>query len=309
MLIPAGLESQRSLGPDWAHWLDRLPRLAARLLEDWRLRPDGDPLHGSCSLVLPVRTGDDIRAALKISFEGDEESEHEGLTLQRWGGDGAVTLLRADPRRRALLLEWLPGSDLGEVYDVEACEIVAGLYPRLHRPALPQLRTMTSYVERWLAELADLGRDIPFPRRYVEQALSLRRDLASDPASPGVIVHGDLHYGNVLAAGREPWLAIDPKPMDGDPHYEPAPMLLNRMDELEANASAVPVREGIRRRFHTLVDVAGLDEERARDWVVVRMVLNAGWSVQDARRDARGLNEQERRWITRCIAVTKAVQG
>jgi streptomycin 6-kinase len=68
------------------------------------------------------------------------------------------------------------------------------------------------------------------------------------------------------------------------------------------------VREGLRRRFYALVDAAGLDEARARDWVVVRMVLNAGWAVQDARRADRGLTEEERDWITRCIAITKAVQ-
>ena len=51
-----------------------------------------------------------------------------------------------------------------------------------------------------------------------------------------------------------------------------------------------------------------LDEDRARDWVVVRMVVNAGWSVQDAREADRALTTDERDWITRCIAITKAVQ-
>jgi streptomycin 6-kinase len=68
------------------------------------------------------------------------------------------------------------------------------------------------------------------------------------------------------------------------------------------------VRDGLRRRFHALVDAAGLDEARARDWVVVRMVLNAGWAVQDAQRAGRRLTVEEQDWITRCIAVTKAVQ-
>ena len=137
----------------------------------------------------------------------------------------------------------------------------------------------------------------------VEQALSLGRDLVADPANVGRIIHGDLHYENVLAADREPWLVIDPKPMSGDPHYEPAPMLWNRFDQL-----ADDVRGGLRRRFHTLVDHAGLDEDRARDWVVVRMVLNANWSVEDAQRVGRSLHADEREWITQCIAITKAVQ-
>jgi streptomycin 6-kinase len=125
----------------------------------------------------------------------------------------------------------------------------------------------------------------------------------TDEPSTGTMIHGDLHYTNVLAADREPWLVIDPDPMSGDPHYEPAPMLWNRVDELAGD-----VRGGLRRRFHTLVDSAGLDEDRARDWVVVRMVLNAHWAVEDAERAHRGLTDLERDWITTCVAVAKAVQ-
>jgi streptomycin 6-kinase len=304
IVLPAGLEKQRGLGPDWGVWLDRLPRAFAELLDDWELTRDGDDLwHGFCSLVAPVRTAAGEQAVLKVSFDGDDESEHEALALQHWQGDGVVRLLRADPRRRALLLERLHRRDLGDLWDLEACEIVAGLYPRIHRPALPQLATITSYVGRWLDQLAVQPRDVPIPHRMREQALSLGRDLVADPASVGRIIHGDLHYFNVLAAEREPWLVIDPKPMSGDPHYEPAPMLWNRWDEI-----ADDVRTGLRRRFHTLVDAAGLDEDRARDWVVVRMVLNANWAVEDAQRMDRDLDPDERAWITRCIAITKAVQ-
>jgi streptomycin 6-kinase len=302
--LPEGLDEQRELGPDWAHWLDTLPRRFADVLEDWELTRDGDQLwHGYCSLVAPVHTADGERAVLKVSFDGDQESVHEGLALQHWHGDGVVRLLRADPHRRALLLERLHRRDLTGLWDVEACEIVAGLYPRLHRPAFPQLAKVTSYVERWLDNLVGMAADAPIPRRMVEQALPLGHDLAADPASVGRVVHGDLHYENVLASDREPWLVIDPKPMSGDPHYELAPMLWNRFDELAGN-----VRGGVRRRFHTLVDAAGLDEDRARDWVVVRMVLNAHWSVEDAGRAGRALTVEDRDWITRCIAVTKAVQ-
>ena len=304
IVLPAGLEKQRGLGPDWGAWLDGLPREFATLLQEWELTRDGDDLwHGFCSLVAPVRTAAGEPAVLKASFDGDDESEHEALALQHWHGDGVVRLLRADPRRRALLLERLHRRDLSDLWDVEACEVVAGLYPRIHRPALPQLATITSYVARWLDALAAQPRDIPIPHRMREQALSLGRDLVADPASVGRIIHGDLHYFNVLAGDREPWLVIDPKPMSGDPHYEPAPMLWNRWDEL-----ADDVRTGLRRRFHTLVDAAGLDEARARDWVVVRMVINANWAVEDAQRMSRALDAEEREWITRCITITKAVQ-
>lgn len=287
---------------------DALTATARELLGEWQLTADGAAMTGHCSLVLPVRTASGGPAVLKVTVPDDVESEHEHLALQHWGGRGAARLLRADPRRRALLLERLHPEDLTGAWDLTACEVVAGLYPRLHLPAPPQLRTVTSYVERWVAALGTMPRNAPIPRRLVEQALFLARDLVADPASTGRIVHGDLHYENVLAGDREPWLAIDPKPMSGDPHYEPAPMLWNRAEELAAPGSGESLRGGLRRRFHTIVDAAGLDEPRARDWVVVRMVLNAHWSVEDAEREDRRLTASERDWVTLCIAVAKAVQ-
>ncbi|HEU4810732.1 MAG TPA: aminoglycoside phosphotransferase family protein [Nocardioides sp.] len=303
MKLPAGVLAFAGRDPDWAAFVDRLPGLLGELLAEWELVVDGEPTHGYCALVVPVRT-DGTPAMLKIAFP-DDESEHEALTLQHWAGRGAVRLFRADPHRRAMLLERLHRRDLNGTDDIEACEVVGGLYGRLHVPAPPQLRTVTSYVERWAGALAGLPRGAPIPRRLVEQTVSLARDLVADPASTGVITHGDLHGENVLAGDREPWLVIDPKGMSGDPHYEPAPMLWNRWDEVVAGGD---VREAVRRRFHTLVDTADLDEDRARDWVVVRMVLNAHWSIEDAERAGRPLDREEREWITRCISIAKAVQ-
>ncbi len=182
--------------------------------------------------------------------------------------------------------------------------MVAGLYPGLHLPAQPQLHTLTSYLARWLDQLEALGSGMPVPRRMVEQALHLGRALVTDPASTAVVVHGDLHYGNVLAGDRQPWLAIDPKPMNGDPHYEIPPLLWNRWEEM-----ADDLRGGIRRRFLATVDAAGLDEARARDWAIVRMIVDASWTVADARRADRGLTPLEHDRITQCVAIVKAVQN
>lgn len=309
--LPDGvLAGMAARGPGWAAWVDALPTLATTLLEQWELVEDGDPMSGFCSVVLPVRTSQGRAAALKIVFP-DDESEHEHLALQHWHGHGAVQLLQADPRRRALLLERLHAEDINNLWDLEACEIVAGLYARIHVPALSQLRTLSSYVDRWRQSLDALPKNAPLPPRLVDQARTLARDLVADGRTDGTMIHGDLHYQNVLAGDREPWLVIDPKPMSGDPHYEVAPMLWNRFDEL-----AGEVRGGLRRRFHTLVDAAGLDEHRARDWVVVRMLLNATWAIEDTARSRRGraavpstgLTAAETQWVTMCVSIAKAVQ-
>ena len=281
-------------GPRWADWVRALPSTAAILMRGWGLRADGEPAHGHCSLVVPVRTGDGAAAVLKIGFP-DEESEHEHLALRRWDGDGAVHLLAADPHRRALLLERAHREDLSVLSDQRACEVVAGLYRQLHVPALPSLRRLSDFVGRQTAELTNLPRSAPIPRRLVEQAVTLGTDLCADRAAGERVIHTDLHYTNVLAAERQPWLAIDPKPLNGDPHYEPAPMLWNRWDEIAGD-----VRSSVRRRLWTLVDAAGLDEDRARAWVLVRMVHNAMWALQEQ-------SSPDRSWLTVCVAVAKAV--
>lgn len=282
-------------GAPWAAWVDTLPKLVSSQVAQWNLTFDGDAMSGNCSLVLPVRTETGAPAVLKIGFP-DDESEHEHLALRRWAGDGAVRLLSADPHRRAMLLERLQSVDLNGLWDIEACEVVAGLYQRIHVPAVPTLRPLTSYLERWTADLEALPRSAPIPRRLVEQAVSLGRDLAGEPATSGTVIHTDLHYDNVLAADRAPWLVIDPKPVNGDPHYEIAPMLWNRWDEL-----AGYVRDGVRRRFAALVDAAGFDEDRARAWVIVRMVHNAMWEFGEG-------NRADATWLTTCVAICKAVQ-
>src|SRR6478735_5638186 len=207
-----------------AGFLDRLPGLQRDLMGEWQLSVDGEPTHGNTAVVLPVRTSSGRPAVLKVGWP-HEEAEHEHLALQHWHGRGAVQLLRADPHRFALLLERLHREDLGDLWDVEACEVVGGL--------------------------DGLPRDAPVPRRLVQQAASLGRDLSRDEASSGRMIHTDLHYANVLAADREPWLAIDPKPLSGDPHYEVAPLLWNRWDELAGD-----IRRGVRRRFHAAIDAA-----------------------------------------------------
>ena len=282
-------------GPQWERWVDELPSTVRLLVEQWRLRPDGEPTHGQCSLVLPVRTSEGAAAMLKIGFP-DEQSEHEHLVLQRWGGEGAVRLLSADPHHRGLLLERLGADDLGVVSEAQACGVVADLYRRIHVPAMPQLRPLSFSIGRWTTELAALARNAPIPRRLVEQAIALGTDLAADRTVADRVIHTDLHYSNVLAGEREPWLVIDPKPVNGDPHYEIAPMLWNRWDEIAGD-----IRGGVRRRFWMLVDGAGFDENRARGWVIVRMVHNAMWALQDG-------SQTDPTWLTRCIAVAKAVR-
>lgn len=296
VVIPEGLLVVASRGQDWADWLDRLPRLLRDLLDEWDLRVDGTAACGNCAIVVPV-LAQGQRAVLKVQFP-HWEAETEHLALRAWAGNGAVQLLRADPRRFALLLERLEPRDLTTIDALDACEIVGGTYKRLHVPAGPQFRTLSGELKRWVERFRQLPASAPVPHRYVEQAISLAEDFITDPATDGRLIHTDLHYENMLAADREPWLVIDPKPLSGDPHFEVAPLIWNRWDEVS------DVRFAVRQRFWTAIDAAGFDEDRARNWVIVRQMLNVLWTLESASTD----ESLPQDWLTRNIAIVKAIQ-
>lgn len=291
--LPPAFLAYADRGDDWARWVQAVPRLVRDLLDEWDLTPDGEPMHGYTALVVPV-AADAGPSVLKVVFPHDE-GKHEALALRHWDGKGAVKLIRADPQRGGLLLERLRATDLTEVPVLSACSAVARLYRHLHVPAPAQLVPLTKYVDEWTEDLSRLPRETPLPRRVVEQAVHLGRSFVTDAASVGRLIHGDLHYENVLDGDRAPWLAIDPKPVSGDPHYELAPLLWNRWDEAVATGD---VRKAIRKRFHMVVDEAGLNQERARDWVIVREAHNAMWATEDGEDDR----------VTTAMAIIKAVQ-
>ncbi|MFL6158797.1 MAG: aminoglycoside phosphotransferase family protein [Marmoricola sp.] len=256
----------------------------AVVLAEWELVADGAARVGTAQ-VLPVLTRQGRPAVLKIG--GPDTLEH--LALTRWDGAAAVRLLRADPHRGALLLERAEGPDLADAWDVEACERIGALYAHLRRPVGAPFWRLSDWTTALAAKLGRLPRGGPVPHRLVEQAGSLATAFAADEDTDGVLVHGNLHYGHALESERG-LLAVAPKPFSGDPVFEVAPLLWTRFDELAGD-----VRNGLRRRFHAAIDAAGFDEDRARDWVVLRAVDRA----------ARATDPEE---LTRCIAVAKAVQ-
>ena len=281
----AGREPQPYVGGD--AWLRTLPATLDSLLDDWQLTVDGEPMFGECALVLPV-AGAGEQSVLKVTWPHLEAST-EHLALRAWDGDGAVRLLRADPRRWAMQLERLDPTDLTSVPVLEGCEVIGDLMRRLDRPALPQLTTLSDLSSQWITLCSNGSAAVP--RRFTEQAASMMRDLQHDDVDASLI-HQDLHFMNVLAAGRTSWLAIDPKALAGEWEFAVAPVLWNRDD---VTAAAHHVRSHLRLRLGVVCEAAGLDEDRAAAWTFVRVIVNALW----------GSDSKE--WVTRMITIAKAM--
>jgi streptomycin 6-kinase len=242
-----------------AAWLDRLPGLVEECAERWSLVLGQAFPYAYASLALPARLPDAGSAVLKIKFP-DRESEHEAPALARWNGEGAVRLLAHDPQRHALLLErCIPGTPLSDLEQDAALDVLVGILPRLWKPAGPPFRPLADEATWWARGLAErwerAGR--PFERTMLDACLDALASLAGSQGPP-VLLHQDLHAGNVLRAEREPWLAIDPKPLAGEREFGIAALV--RGDELGRGPGHV------RHRLDRVTTELGLDRDRARLW-------------------------------------------
>ncbi|MFD6115630.1 aminoglycoside phosphotransferase family protein [Streptomyces yangpuensis] len=251
-----------------------LPARAAEFLERWRLRRAGPVMHGVTALVLPVERADGSGAVLKL-VSLDEECVGEPVALRAWDGDGCVRLLEHDPQTGTLLLERLDaGRDLAELARRDARQavrVVGELLARLTAvPAPAGLRGLGEMAAGMLADVPGaLGRLVDErDRRLLRDCAAAVAEVAGEPGDR--LLHWDLHYGNVLAGGREPWLAIDPKPLAGDPGFDLLPAIVNNFRP-----------QDVRWRFDLLTEAAGLDRERARAWTLGRVLQNCLWDVED----------------------------
>jgi streptomycin 6-kinase len=261
-------------------WSAGLPALAERYLEEWDLRLDGEPGHGVVSLVLPVIRADGTNAALKLQPVTDENAS-EAMGLRAWDGDASVRLLDSDPETGTMLLERLhadrPLSAMPD--DFEALTILTELLARLvAHPAPEDLRRLGDIARAMLDDVDEAVTELPREkdRYWLRWCADAVTELVSEPGDR--LLHWDLHYDNVLAADREPWLAIDPKPLAGDPGFDLAPALWNRWDDVVATGD---VTRAVLRRFDLMVDGLGLDPRRAAGWTLGRVLQNALWDVED----------------------------
>jgi streptomycin 6-kinase len=253
--------------PGGAEWLDRLPGLVAGCAETWSLRL-GDPYAGgNVAWVAPAELPDGTRAVLKVNFP-ERESEREGDALAFWAGEGAVRLLAEDEGRRALLLERCePGTQLWAEPDSDGTlRIAAGVLRELWRlpPAGHRFRALADLAAAWADELpASWERDgRPYDRALLDMAVAFLRE-AGPSQGEQVVVHQDFHSGNVLRASREPWLAIDPKPVVGEREFDTASLLRDRRWELRVDPNP---GKRIGRRLDLLSAELDLDRERTRGW-------------------------------------------
>ena len=194
-------------------WLASLHVVAAECADQWNLVLGDVFPDAFVSAPIAATLADGTEAVLKLQFP-DRETEREADALLQWDGDGAIRLLAHDPERHALLLErCAPGTPLSRLGADAALSILTTLLPRLWQAAGHPFRPLAEEASWWAERLERRGREAnDVPRRLLDTALDALQTL---PPTQGkqVLLHQDLHAGNVLQAAREPWLVIDPKPL------------------------------------------------------------------------------------------------
>jgi streptomycin 6-kinase len=273
VLEPVAFAAQASV--EGRAWIAALPALVDSLCRRWRLTvEDGAAQRGYHGVVVPVRRGAE-RCVLKLTWPA-ERTVDEARALAAWRGRGAVLLLEADAQTGALLLERLLAARTLDSLELRAAAQVAGrLLRRLAIPAPDGVRPLRAVADAIAASLQGrqerLGR--PVPEGWLATAGGLAHELGASAGDR--LVHADLHYGNVLAGHREPWLAIDPKPVAGDPEHAVPELLWTRVDELEDAAA-------IRRLLAVLAGSGELEVGKARGWAIVRCVDYWLWGLEHA---------------------------
>jgi streptomycin 6-kinase len=231
--------------------LAALARLAHEVAGEWGLELGPPFALARYSFVAPA--GED--AVLKVTPPDDDESDEEADALALWNGAGAIRLLRRDRERRALLVERArPGEDISELAEEDATGVAVAVAARLWRrglsPGLSPFRSVHDHVPRWLANAAD------HPLGPMAAELYAGLDKRDD-----TLIHGDFHHHNILGSQRG-HVAIDPKPMLGEPEFDVPSFLWN----------PIPYRmkADVTERRLAAFAAAGLDEERMRRWTVIR---------------------------------------
>lgn len=252
-----------------------------RAAENWAItlgQPYLDVYPGN--LVYRCTLPDGTPAVIKT--EPDRAPDDEFLTgldaLVFYGGRGMARVLEVARDDRIVLMERVvPGETLWDAPIDRALEAVASVMSRLRGAptkghSFPDVRV---YHRAWPNHVRLHSGPGPIDADLFDIGERLFIELCDSAAEP-VVLHGDLHYGNVLSSDREWWLAIDPKGVIGEPCYEVGDLFRNRVDELYGSAD--PVR-AMRRRVEAVADLTGFDPERVRAWALAQAVLSEVWTA------------------------------
>lgn len=245
-------------------------------LSRWGLTPDGQPLETHTSQLLPVVTKDGQKAILKLT---DDDSERNGCELMVWwNGNGAAKVLAH--AAGAILLERATGAgSLADMSwsgnDAQACRIICHAASRLHLPRNASTPALTPLLY-WFRDLA------PAAKKHggiLTHCAEVANVLLSSPQNE-VVLHGDLHHGNIIDFGTKGWLAIDPKGLVGERGFDYANIFTN--PDLADPTKPVAIEpERFAQRVNIVSEIARIERQRLLMWIIAWGGLSSAWFLQE----------------------------
>ena len=242
----------------------------AGYLTRWDLVPDGEPIVTPTSHLLPVRRDGDP-AMLKVATAAEEQ--RGGRLMTWWDGDGAARVLEQEGD--ALVLERATGhrsltAMARHGCDDDASRIICGVAARLHAPRgshPPRLIPLAEWFRALESAARKYGGILCRSAATARQLLADRQDI--------IVLHGDIHHGNILDFGPRGWLAIDPKGLIGERAFDFANVFCNP----DAGIATAPGR--LARQATVVADAADLDRNRLLRWILAYAGLSAAWFLGD----------------------------
>ncbi|QNE46397.1 3'-kinase [Glaciihabitans sp. INWT7] len=239
-------------------------------VDRWAVQPHGETVTTPSSWLVPGRWHDrDVM--LKVARIAEEG--RGGTVLAWWSGDAAAEVYEVSDQ--AVLMERASGRrDLTTMcqtgLDDEATNILCATISFLHgASAISAAPVGVVPLSRWFQDLvgADAAR---FQAGSMARAAVMARELLEVSHAEGqVVLHGDLHHGNVLDFdGR--WLAIDPKGLFGYRAFDYANIFCNPTADVAVS--------NFHRRLAIVSEHSGLDAEVLRSWVMAWCALSVTWT-------------------------------
>ncbi len=269
-------------------WLANLDAHIQQCEARWHVRVTGLVPDLSYNVVAFAEGSNGVPYVLKLS-PPHSEFRQEIAALKLYDGDGICRVIHADDAVSVMLLERLvPGVSLWRT-DVEnaqeddlATRTAAALMKQLWRPVSEPhpFRTLQSWscaLPKYLKTYPKGGG--PLPHLLLEKAHDLLTSLLADSGEP-VLLHADLHHGNIVSATRQPYLAIDPKGILGPRGYDAGSFLVNPKPLIQTIERS-KLRAVSRRRVAIFSEMLTMSPQEVAAWGLIHAALEMCWNFAD----------------------------
>ncbi len=262
-------------------WLDNIPNLLTYFEKDWNLKI-GKPYDLSYNYVAPATRNTGDKLVIKIDFPGNEGYLSEVAALKLFNGEGSINLISSNDENMTMLLEQaVPGKRLNKLSEDETqTKILASIIKRISRKVPEKhdfklVSELSSHIPKYKKRFS--GSNNPLSLYLLDKTEFMLNGLISSTSNI-VVMHGDLHQGNILSSDREGWLAIDPNGIVGDPCFETGAMMRNPYPTL---AKKTNLKEILIKRIEILADELNFERNRILQWSFVQTMLSIIYRIED----------------------------